>query len=403
MMSCSSNKLRKVIQTPNLYSFYKKGDLKLADTSFQILYATNRRYEKKGENDWAYTFHRSSSLKFGTLDIFFSDIEDPRNFFEKSFSIFNKNNFRIGTKNSQQTAVFPSTPYIFKFVGNEPVVSKEVLESHDREEKKVIKQLEERLALSKNKELIIYVHGFNNTFKDAALNLSEVWHFSGRQGVPLLFSWPAGSHGLFAYFQDRESGEFSIYHLKQLLKTLPKIKNLEGVHIIAHSRGADVVTTALREILLETKAEMKDPREIFKFKNLILAAPDLDFAVVGQRLIAERFAQLFEQITVYINTHDGALGVAQNVMCGGSRLGRVEAKNLNHGEDQILETIDRINFVNVKGAKGYFAHSYYRKHPGALSDIIQLIKYGAKPGGEKRPLKQIHGHFWELDRDYLRK
>ena len=73
--------------------------------------------------------------------------------------------------------------------------------------------LQERLEASNQKDVILYVHGVNTEFNDAALNLADVWHFSGRHGVPVFYSWPAANEGMFGYFKDRESGEFSIYHV----------------------------------------------------------------------------------------------------------------------------------------------------------------------------------------------
>ena len=38
------------------------------------------------------------------------------------------------------------------------------------------------------------------------LVIAELWHFLGRQGVPILYTWPAGFGGLRGYTRDRESG-----------------------------------------------------------------------------------------------------------------------------------------------------------------------------------------------------
>lgn len=60
-----------------------------------------------------------------------------------------------------------------------------------------------------------------------------------------------------------------------------------SIHILAHSRGTDITTTALRELVIEARAAGKNPVTFLKVKNIILAAPDLDYGVVTQRLIAE--------------------------------------------------------------------------------------------------------------------
>ena len=49
--------------------------------------------------------------------------------------------------------------------------------------------------------------------------------------------WLPGAH-------DRESGEFTVYHLKQCLRAVAACPDVERVHLIAHSRGTDVTISA---------------------------------------------------------------------------------------------------------------------------------------------------------------
>ena len=94
---------------------------------------------------------------------------------------------------------------------------------------------------------------------------------------------------MFGYFADRESGEFTIFHLKEFVRLIASSPEVERIHILAHSRGTDVTTTALRELVIEARAAGKNPRESLRIANLVLAAPDIDFDVVRQRLMAEKF------------------------------------------------------------------------------------------------------------------
>src|SRR4029450_2336453 len=108
------------------------------------------------------------------------------------------------------------------------------------------------LARSDRKDVYLFVHGYDCEFEWGSYVMAQLWHFMGRGGVPVSYSWPAGSpHMLRGYQYDRESGEFTAYHLKQFLKLLGSCPGVGKVHIIAHSRGTDVATTALRELKLE--------------------------------------------------------------------------------------------------------------------------------------------------------
>jgi esterase/lipase superfamily enzyme len=119
----------------------------------------------------------------------------------------------------------------------------------------------------------MFVHGFNNTFDYAAKTLAGISHFLQRRQVPLLYSWTAG--GIRGYVVDKVSGEFTIFHLKETLRTLMVIPEIDNLHIIAHSRGTDVITTALKELITENRGTNRNMKEDFGIENLVLAAPDL--------------------------------------------------------------------------------------------------------------------------------
>ena len=79
---------------------------------------------------------------------------------------------------------------------------------------------------------------------------AELWHFLGRQGVAVAYTWPAGGEGVLrGYNSDYNSSEFTVYHLKQTLRAIAGCPDVKKIHIIAHSRGTDVTVNALRELL----------------------------------------------------------------------------------------------------------------------------------------------------------
>ena len=71
------------------------------------------------------------------------------------------------------------------------------------------RELSRHLALTPSKEVYIFVHGFANNFYDSIITTGQLWHFFGRNGVPIAYTWPAGSTGLRSYMYDRESSEFT--------------------------------------------------------------------------------------------------------------------------------------------------------------------------------------------------
>jgi len=72
------------------------------------------------------------------------------------------------------------------------------------------------------------------------------------------------------------------FHLKEFIKTITAIDEAEKINFTAHSRGTDVILTALRELIIEARASGKDPHRSLKLSNLVLLAPDIDAS--SQRL-----------------------------------------------------------------------------------------------------------------------
>ena len=111
-------------------------------------------------------------------------------------------------------------------------------------------ELSARLARTPVKDVYVFVHGYNNDFQNSVVTIAQLWHFLGRQGVPIAYSWPAGHGGLLrGYTYDRESGVFTVYHLKQMLRVIAACPDVRKAHLIAHSRRTAVLTSALRELL----------------------------------------------------------------------------------------------------------------------------------------------------------
>jgi esterase/lipase superfamily enzyme len=371
LSACSS--VRVLAPTPNVFAngAYPQSDIPAAFRSAEaaIFYVTDRVATNR-DGTLSYSADRSSSMAFGASTVAFGQI-----------------------------LRFDATPIPFEVVNGTPVRLPSAVASYNRKRAVFQDRIRQQMRAAGKNEVTIFVHGFNNSFEDAVFSLADIWHFSGRRGVPIAYSWPAGSGGLFGYFTDRESGEFTVYHLKEFLLQLSQIPELKKIHIVAHSRGTDVTTTALREMIIAVRSSGKDPKTVLKIENLIMAAPDLDFSVVRQRLIAEGFGAAMGQITVYMNRGDTALGISQRLMAG-LRFGKLTAGRLENADKEIFSEVKTVNFVNVEGVKGLTGHAYYRTNRNVFSDIGTIIRQSARPGSPARPLIRIQGNFWNMPTEY---
>lgn len=258
-----------------------------------------------------------------------------------------------------------------------------------------------RLSGTDRKAAFVFIHGYNNSFADAAYVMAELWHFLGREGVPIFYSWPAGIGSLRGYNYDRESGEFTNFHLKQFLRRLAAIPELEEIHLISHSRGTDVITTALRELFIESRAAGRDPNDDFRIKNLILAAPDLDLEVASQRISAEKVPMGVGRTTLYTSGSDRALGLADWLFMSAQRLGRLLPGDLSESMEENLKHFDGINLIRVTSKTSFIGHGYFHSDPAVCSDLILLMRDGRAPGAEHgRPLIPTGPNMWELPYGY---
>jgi esterase/lipase superfamily enzyme len=393
----------KLAQTPTLFRMgmgFPMSEVALSQRNVdpEILYVTDRSPEVTDGRTTGYGHERSDSMAFGVARVRFGDFDSWPELVQRSESK-DRRRESLTTESYDEQVRFPETPLPWMTVNGRTVPDPDAAGDYRDAIAAFQGALAERLRVSDRKEVIIFVHGFNNDLDDGLATAASLWHFSGRFGVPVSYSWPAGNKGLTAYIKDRESGEFSIYHLKEFLRALAAVPGLQKIHIVAHSRGADVTTTALRELAIFEMGAGRDPYRTLKIETLILAAPDLDFGVVRQRLAAERAASAVGQVYVYINPNDGALGVAQ-ALATGTRIGRLSPDKLTEKQWKELGEIPNVHFINVEDAGGRLGHAYFRDNPAVLSDVVLTLRTGALPGSAERPLDPVRSQFWSLHRNY---
>jgi esterase/lipase superfamily enzyme len=266
-----------------------------------------------------------------------------------------------------------------------------------------------RLAASPRNEVLIYVHGIKTSFDKSLYTTAELWHFLGREFVPIAYSWPAGHPGLLrGYTYDRESSEFTVFHFKRFLAWLAEHPEVEGIHIISHSRGTGVVRTAIRELAIEARSSGSLTPESYKLRNVVVAAPDINLEVGLQRTMREGTFLAAERWTTYTSEHDKAIGASQWLF-GGLRLGEAGINTVSDAYRSWMENLpassveERGAVIQYTGkAGGGLGHDYFREDPAVSSDLVLTVRFGRAPGTDHgRPLKHDSGFFFEIDDDYL--
>jgi len=365
----------------------------------EIWFVTDRARLDGAPPAQPYGAGRSAEMVFGKAKVRFGDGLDWPALVARSGGDGGRGTIRLTPVAVTETVRFPATPLPFDVSAGLVRTLPEARAEWDARAAAFRNEIAAALARTERREVTIYVHGVATTFEEAQGTLANLWHWAGRPGVPLLYSWPSGNTGLFGYFRDRESGEFTMFHLKQTLQMLAGTPGLERINVIAHSRGTDVATSALRELAIAERAAGRVPRQSLKLGTLILSAPDLDFGIMQQRLVAEQFGPALDQINVYLNPGDGPLGLAQTLLSG-QRFGRIRPEDLTEPLRETFSRIGNVHFIGVEEARPALGHTYFRDNPAVVSDIVLALRHRVPPGGELRPMRQLDVNFWSLYRDY---
>jgi esterase/lipase superfamily enzyme len=398
----------KLMPTPNLYVYADENPWaelppELKSTTVDLFYYTDREPIEHKDGSIEYGYGRSWSLAYGSVKVEIGKNATWEELVAASRTHKRKGSWPLKVTSITEMGRFPKSPLPLIERDGEIIVDPDAGAKIREAQSGSHGEIRRRLALTPTKEVFIYVHGFNNTFEYAAFVFAELWHFAGRRGVPILYSWPAASPGLLrGYTHDRESGQFSVHHLKRTIEELAKIPEIEKINVISHSRGTDVAATALRELLIRARAAGLDPRQEYRIRTVVFASPDLDFDVISQRFSAVRFFEITERLTVYVSKHDQAIGLADWLYASRERLGKVRPEDLDpYARAFLAHAAGVTDVVDANVKTSGLGHNYYHSNPAVSSDLILAVWGDAAVGSPQRPLTEIIPGYWAIDeQDY---
>lgn len=218
---------------------------------------------------------------------------------------------------------------------------------------------------TKGKNVLVFVHGYNVSFDDAARRTAQMAYDLEFQGAPVFYSWPSQANW-YNYADDQQNIQQSVKHIKQFLVNLAEKSNADSISLVAHSMGSVGLTSAL--------VEMQDNR---KFDQIVLAAPDID-ANIFKNEIAPRIVTKANRVTLYTSKVDLAL-IASKYFNRAIRAGDSTQKPVLYPG---IETIDATAVDS-----SLIGHSYYGSELNVLYDLGQLLS--GQPTNARPYLKQV--------------
>jgi esterase/lipase superfamily enzyme len=214
------------------------------------------------------------------------------------------------------------------------------------------------------RDVLLYVHGFNQTFEGATLDAARLAQGLRFPGETMVFSWPSKAK-LLDYGYDRESAMWSRDALEQVLAGLIAVPTTARIHIVAHSIGTMVTMEALRQIYARRGDQVAS-----RIGAVVFAAPDIDMDVFTSSV--ERIGPVASRITVIASTNDRALALSGWIAGGIARVGAAEQAQLR---ELGLHVIDASEY-----GLGMINHGSFRSDPRILN-VIRRALDGRPPEG----------------------
>ena len=258
------------------------------------------------------------------------------------------------------------------------------------DETRFLNSINSLLADAKEKNLLVFVHGFNVSHEMTLCRTAQLAEDLPFGGVVIAFDWAscAEMHDLAIhqrYARDEVIAERYFWSLARLLaqlkQTLPQSTRL---HVMAHSMGNRVTLRALNALagyltptgerpgvfpsddttsrfpLWRSWVELREP----PIEEIVFAAPDVG-AGEFQRLAAN-VSHLCEGMTLYTSDVDVALESSYHMNQEGYRAGDSRASIAVDGL-RVVRT-SRVSRLDPLG------HSYYGSDPSVLDNLASLFQ-----------------------------
>jgi esterase/lipase superfamily enzyme len=227
---------------------------------------------------------------------------------------------------------------------------------------------------------LVYLHGYCNDFKAAAIRAAQIGFDLKVSGATAFFSWP--SQGAFkGYPADAAAIEASEAPITQFLADFVRQSGAAVVHLVAHSMGNRGLLRALQRLAAD--AELMAGA---KFGQIFLAAPDVDSDLFLS--LAELYPKFSTRTTLYASHKDKAVAMSA-WLHSAARAGYYFP---------ITETkLEKLNTILVPDFDiDLLGHSYFAQADALLHDIFDQMAEDKPPGKRQRLLAE--GDHWVMQR-----
>lgn len=195
-----------------------------------------------------------------------------------------------------------------------------------------------RQSRAGDREVVIFVHGFNNTFAEGLYRIAQLEYDLKLPGETVHYSWPSAAQPL-GYIRDSDSALFARDGLEKLFNEVIEA-GANRIILVGHSMGAKVLVETMRQMSIRDGARMR--RYI---GGVVLLSPDLDIDVFRSQTAT--IGQLPQPFFIFSSQRDKALRLSALLTGQPDRLGNIV--NLDEVADLDVQVIDVTNFSSGTG------------------------------------------------------
>lgn len=345
-----------------------------------ILFATDRSPATEEDPEQYYRNDRGQVVRLGLAEIQFGKKEFTWKFARRISMLKSRSEeFPVKISNVDEWGIMDSTiPYWF----DKSLISED--ERPPDATARFADAINAQLAVSKKKNVYIYVHGYKVGYEDPVLVSAELWHFLGYDGAFIAYAWPS-TPSTFAYIKDSDTAGGYARNFRLLLEFVAENTDAEEIDVIGYSNGTRLVTRAMEQLALIHQGETADEIwEELRLRNVILVGSDLDRGVFGSYM-SDGLLNVAKHLSIYMSQYDKALGVSQ-FLTRRQRLGQLWGGKGGEihplARQALIDYRDQVSFINVSDAEGSDTgngHGYFRSSPWVSSDVLMTLYYGLTP------------------------
>ncbi len=246
------------------------------------------------------------------------------------------------------------------------------------DESSFLNGVSEQVQHSRQKDLLVFVHGFNVSFDSAVTRTAELALKIPFNGAIVTYCWPTQG-GALRYSADEPINKASVEPFTQFLATLRYgVPKDTRIHILVHSMG--------NRIVMESLNTLPKPTDQKPFSHVVLCAPDVgrsDFIQWAPGVVAQS-----DRVTLYVNASDSALIVSKGL--------HAEKRAGDAVIPLVVEGVETIDCSRLD--QSLMGHSYYVDNRDVTTDLFMLLKENLLPSQRTflERKKSSDGDYWQF-------